>query len=163
MTYKYFSNVTTFEELKRQYKTLAFKYHPDREGGSVEAMQRINAEYDELKKHDGNIHETADGRTYTRKEGADVPDNFRAIINAIITFDCTIELCGPWRWVYNAYAYRKQLKELGFFWCSAKKAWAWTDKPTDNKYRLSLEEIRRLHGSEVIKEENKKNLIPAAV
>ncbi len=163
MTYKYFSNVTTFEELKRQYKTLAFKYHPDREGGSVEAMQRINAEYDELKKHVGNVHETMDGRTYTREEAADVPDNFRAIINAIITFDCTIELCGSWLWVFNAYAYRKQLKELGFFWCSAKKAWAWTDKPTDNKYRLSLEEIRRLHGSEVIKEENKKNLIPAAV
>ena len=155
MTYKYFENVTTFEELKRQYKTLAFKYHPDREGGSVEAMQRINAEYDELKKHVGNVHET--------EEAADVPDNFRAIINAIITFDCTIELCGSWLWVFNAYAYRKQLKELGFFWCSNKKAWAWTDKPTDNKYRLSLEEIRRLHGSEVIKEENKKNLIPAAV
>lgn len=163
MTYRYFSNVTTFEELKRQYKTLAFKYHPDREGGSVEAMQRINAEYDELKKYIGNVHETADGRTYTREEAADVPDNFRAIINAIITFDCTIELCGSWLWVFNAYAYRKQLKELGFFWCSAKKAWAWTDKPTDNKYRLSLEEIRRLHGSEVIREESKKNLIPAAV
>ena len=163
MTYKYFSNVTTFEELKRQYKTLAFKYHPDREGGLVETMQRINAEYDELKKHVGNVHETADGRTYTREEGADVPDNFRKIINAIITFDCTIEICGSWLWVFNAYAYRKQLKELGFFWCSAKKAWAWTDKPTDNKYRLSLEEIRRLHGSEVIREESKKNLIPAAV
>lgn len=163
MTYKYFSNVSTFEELKRQYKTLAFKYHPDREGGSVEAMQRINAEYDELKKHVGNVHETADGKTYTRTDGADVPDYFRAIINAIITFDCTIELCGSWLWVFNAYAYRKQLKELGFFWCSGKKAWAWTDKPTDNKYRLSLEEIRRLHGSEIIKEEDKKNLIPAAV
>ena len=163
MTYKYFSNVTTFEELKRQYKTLAFKYHPDREGGSVEAMQRINAEYDELKKHVGNIHETADGRTYTSTQAADVPDNFRAIINAIITFDCTIELCGSWLWVFNAYTYRKQLKDLGFFWCSGKKAWAWTDKPTDNKYRLSLEEIRRLHGSEVIREESKKNLIPAAV
>ena len=163
MTFKYFSNVNSIEELKRQYKTLAFKYHPDREGGSVQAMQRINAEYDELKKRVGNIHETADGITYTKAEPDDLPDNFRAIINAIITFDCTIEICGSWIWVFNAYAYRKQLKDLGFFWCSNKKAWAWTDKPSENKYRLSLEEIRRLHGSEVIKEENKKNLIPAAV
>lgn len=162
MKFQYFQNVTTFEELKRQYKTLAFKFHPDREGGSVEAMQRINAEYDELKKHVGNVHETANGKTYTKTDAADIPDQFRQIINAIITFDCRIELCGSWLWVFNAYAYRKQLKDLGFFWCSNKKAWAWTDNPGENKFRLSLEEIRRLHGSEIIKEDTKKQ-IPAAV
>lgn len=162
MTFQYFKDVTTFEELKRQYKALAFKYHPDREGGSVQAMQRINAEYDELKKRVGNVHETASGKTYTKTDTADVPDNFRKIINAIITFDCRIELCGSWLWVFNAYHYRKQLKDLGFFWCSNKKAWAWTENPGESKYRLSLEEIRRLHGSEVIKEDTKKQ-IPAAV
>ncbi len=154
MKFTYFENVTTFEELKRQYKQLAFKYHPDR-GGSNEDMQRINAEYDELKKHVGNVHETADGKTYTKNETTDIPDNFREIINAIITFNCKIELCGSWIWVFNAFAYRQQLKDLGFFWCSSKKAWAWTDTPSKNKHRLSLEEIRRLHGSEVIKEEQK--------
>ena len=153
----YFENVKTIEELKRQYKTLAFKYHPDR-GGKVEEMQAINAEYDLLFARVKNIHETADGKTYTKEQGADVPDNFREIINAIINFDCTIELCGSWLWVFNAYEYRKELKELGFFWCSSKKAWAWTDKPSENKHRLTLEEIRRLHGSEIIKEEEKKRL-----
>ncbi|MGN0812368.1 MAG: molecular chaperone DnaJ [Candidatus Coproplasma sp.] len=162
MKFTYLTNVTTFEELKRQYKQLAFKHHPDR-GGNVQDMQRINAEYDELKKLVGNIHETADGKTYTKAENANVPDNFRKIINAIIAFDCKIEICGSWLWVFNAYAYRKELKDLGFFWCSSKKAWAWTDKPTENKYRLSLEEIRRLHGSEVIKEEQNKKLLQVAV
>ena len=162
MTFQYFKDVTTFQELKRQYKAFAFKYHPDREGGSVQAMQRINAEYDELKKRVGNVHETANGKTYTKTDAADVPDNFRKIINAIITFDCRIELCGSWLWVFNAYPYRKQLKDLGFFWCSNKKAWAWTENPGESKYRLSLEEIRRLHGSEIIKEDTKKQ-IPAAV
>ena len=151
MIFTYFENVKTFDELKRQYKTLAFKYHPDK-GGTVEDMQRINAEYDELKKHVGNIHETAD-----------VPDNFRKIINAIITFNCKIELCGSWLWVFNAYTYKDELKKLGFFWCSAKKAWAWAENPKENKFRLSLEEIRRLHGSEVIKEEENKKLLQAAV
>ena len=153
----YFENVKTIEELKRQYKTLAFKYHPDR-GGKVEEMQAINAEYDLLFARVKNVHETADGKTYTKEQGADIPDNFREIINAIINFDCTIELCGSWLWVFNAYEYRKELKELGFFWCSSKKAWAWTDKPSENKHRLTLEEIRRLHGSEIIKEEEKKRL-----
>ena len=153
----YFKNVQTIEELKRQYKTLAFEYHPDK-GGKVEEMQAINAEYDLLFERVKNVHETADGKTYTTEQGADGPDNFREIINAIITFDCRIELCGSWLWVFNAYEYRKELKELGFFWCSSKKAWAWTDKPSENKHRLTLEEIRRLHGSEIIKEEEKKRL-----
>ena len=64
MKYIYFQNVDSVEELKKQYKTLAFKYHPDREGGSVAAMQRINAEYDELLKAVRNVHKTADGKTY---------------------------------------------------------------------------------------------------
>lgn len=154
---KYFVNVETIDELKRQYKTLAFKHHPDR-GGKVEDMQAINAEYDALFECVKNVHETANGKTYTKEQAVDIPDNFREIINAIISFDCTIELCGSWLWVFNAYAYRAELKALGFFWCSSKKAWAWTDKPSDNKHRLTLEEIRRLHGSEIIKEEEKKRL-----
>ncbi len=160
MNFNYFKNVNSIEELKRQYKTLAFKHHPDR-GGKLEDMQRINAEYDELYKRVKNIHETADGKTYEKKEepnNNDVPDKFRDIINAIINFDCVIELCGLWLWVFNAYAYRQQLKELGFFYCSKKKAWAWTDNPSNNKYHLSFEDIRRLHGSEIIKGEEEKTV-----
>ena len=152
MKYKFFKDVKTVEELKKQYKTLAFKYHPDR-GGSTEDMQRINAENDELLKVVGNVHETADGKTYTKERKADMPDKFREIINAVIGFNCKIEICGSWIWVFNAFAYRQQLKDLGFFWCSGKKAWAWAEDPAMSKYHLSLEEIRRLHGSEVIKEE----------
>lgn len=57
---KYFVNVETIDELKRQYKTLAFKHHPDR-GGKVEDMQAINAEYDALFECVKNVHETANG------------------------------------------------------------------------------------------------------
>lgn len=163
MNYKFFKNVDSMEELKAQYKKLAFRHHPDK-GGKVEDMQQINAEYDELLKRVRNIHKSADGKTYTKKDaaGADIPDNFREIINAIISFNCRIELCGSWLWVFNAYAYKDKLKELGFFYCSAKKAWAWTDNPTNNKHKLTLEEIRRLHGSEVIKEsEEEQKLNPA--
>ena len=74
-----------------------------------------------------NIHKTAEGKTYTRKDAdsrADVPDWFKEIINAIIGFHCKIEICGLWIWVFNAYPYRKQLSDLDFFWCSGKKAWA---------------------------------------
>ena len=162
MKYKFFKNVQTIEELKQQYKKLAFAHHPDR-GGKVEDMQAINAEYDELYKRVKNVHKSANGKTYTKQESKnDIPDKFRDMINAIIAFNCKIELCGAWLWVFNAFQYKKKLKELGFFYCSNKKAWAWTDNPTKNKHKLTLEEIRRLHGSEVIREEEEKQQIEVA-
>lgn len=162
MIYKFFKDVRTIEELKAQYKKLAFEHHPDR-GGKTEDMQQINNEYDELLKGVKNIHAAADGKTYTKaNERADVPDNFREIINAIITFNCRIELCGSWLWVFNGYAYREQLKKLGFFYCSGKKAWAWTDNPTNNKHHLSIDDIRRMHGSEIIKTEEEQKRISGA-
>lgn len=40
----WFNNPKSLEELKKQYKTLAMKHHPDHDG-TVEDMQQINAEY----------------------------------------------------------------------------------------------------------------------
>ena len=45
---KYFNNVNTLEELRKQYKELLKKYHPDNPTGSTEATQEINSEYDKL-------------------------------------------------------------------------------------------------------------------
>lgn len=44
---KWFSNPATLEELKKQYKQLVIKHHPDK-GGNTADMQEINAEYDRL-------------------------------------------------------------------------------------------------------------------
>ena len=45
---KWFKNVSSVEELRKQYRELLKKYHPDNDGGSVEITQEINAEYDRL-------------------------------------------------------------------------------------------------------------------
>lgn len=45
---KWFTDVRTVEDLRKQYRKLLKKYHPDNSGGSVEATQEINREYDEL-------------------------------------------------------------------------------------------------------------------
>ena len=42
---KYFNNVSNLSELRKQYKDLLKKYHPDNANGSTEATQEINAEY----------------------------------------------------------------------------------------------------------------------
>lgn len=43
---KWFTGVKTIEELRKRYRQLLKKYHPDNENGSVEVTQEINAEYD---------------------------------------------------------------------------------------------------------------------
>ena len=45
---KWFKNVTTVEELRKEYRRLLKLYHPDNENGSVKVTQEINAEYDRL-------------------------------------------------------------------------------------------------------------------
>lgn len=153
MKYEFFKNVTSKEELYSQYKKLAMEHHPDH-GGRVEDMQKINAEYNDLKARVWNTHKSATGETYTSETAtADAPDRFRNIINAVMGFNIDLELCGCWLWAFNAYECKDELKSLGFFYCSKKRAWAWTDEePKKNKHKLTMDEIRDQYGSEKIRE-----------
>ena len=45
---KYFNNVKNLSELRKKYKELLKKEHPDNANGSKEVTQAINAEYDRL-------------------------------------------------------------------------------------------------------------------
>ena len=64
---KWFNNPETLEDLKKQYKKLVFKHHPDK-GGKTADMQEINAEYDALFAKLKNVHKSANGETYTARE-----------------------------------------------------------------------------------------------
>ena len=65
---RYFNNVNTLEELRKQYKELLKKYHPDNPNGSTEATQEVNAEYDNLFKvlKDRHEHKTEHSRKYRK-------------------------------------------------------------------------------------------------
>src|SRR4051812_38327055 len=105
MKLQYFQNVGSLEELKKRFKELAKKYHPDL-GGSNEQMREINKEYEYLKAQfeEGGAKET---------EG----DFRKVIMNIIHLKGIEIEICGTWIWVSGkTYPYKETLKENGFQW-----------------------------------------------
>ncbi len=122
---KYFENIRTLEELRKQYKELLKLHHPDN-GGNLEVMQEINAEYNRLFKilkdqHENNCcsDNASAGNNYSNMKYDFAEDEkLREMLNKIIHFDgIDIELVGAWIWVSgNTYACKKELKEFGFKW-----------------------------------------------
>ena len=147
---KYFTGVKTVEELRKKYRRLLKKYHPDNENGSVEVTQEINAEYD-LVFSILSKEEHSDSQSYTQEEN----EQFKAILNAIIGYNITIEIIGNWIWCFNCYAYKDQLKSLGFTWCSKKKAWVWHsgEYHRHHKKEIPLNDIRTKYGSQTVRKQ----------
>lgn len=151
---KWFNNPQTLEELKKQYKKLAIKHHPDR-GGNTADMQQINNEYDKLFEKLKDIHTTADGKTYTAQQTTtETPEEFRNIIDVLIRLDgIKIEVIGSWLWVTgNTFIQRDTLKSMKFRFSKSKTAWYFhgNDYHKTSKKTFTLEQIRSLYGSEVV-------------
>ena len=171
---KYFKNVETLEELRKQYRDLLKKFHPDNENGSEETTKAINAEYEQLFKVLKNRHESkTDNSTDSgsKKSYDNMKWNFeedeklRDILNKVIHFEnITIEIIGNWIWLSgNTYPYKKDLKELGFKWASQKKNWYWHSETYVKKShrKLSMDEIRDYYGSTEVETESRKKLATA--
>ena len=93
---KYFKDVNTLEELRKQYRDLLKKYHPDNKDGSTQATQEINAEYDRLFKLLKDRHESksADNKESNAKTDFnnmkyDFSEDakLREVLQQIITFE----------------------------------------------------------------------------
>lgn len=166
----YFSNVQTLEELRKQYRDLLKRYHPDNANGSTEATQEINAEYDRLFKMLKEQHDSksADSSSNSNTKTSDYSQNMydwendkalREVLQKIINFDgIEILICGQWIWVSgNTYSYKKELKEIGFKWASTKKQWFWHSDSFRKKSHktLSMDDIRNYYGSTKVQTEAK--------
>lgn len=153
---KWFTNINNLEELKKEYRKLAMKYHPDLNSEGLEIMKEINDEYDEMFK----ILSSKENRGQGTSEKV---NEFKDIINKIIKYNITIDIVGTWVWVYGSgtYEIKEELKELGFRWASKKKKWYWYTgeyKRTARK-NYSYEEIKNYHGYETIRKEQKIQMI----
>ena len=161
---KYFSNVNNLQELRKQYKDLLKKHHPDN-GGNVADMQKVNAEYDRLFKlmKDKHGNKTANSNTNNKNAQTNYNANMydwendkalREALQKIISFSgIEIEIAGQWIWVSgNTYAYKKELKEIGFKWANTKKQWYFHTEVFQKRSRktLSMDEIRSRYGSTTV-------------
>ena len=147
---KYFDGITTFDELRKEYKRLALLNHPDR-GGSTEVMQQINNEYDKLfiilkDRHNAEAPEN--------KQMHEAPAAYREVLLRIITLKgIEIELCGSWIWLSgNTKEHKDELKSAGFFWAYKKLMWYWRPEEFKSFSRKSksMDYIRSKYGSERI-------------
>ena len=146
----YFTNCKTAEELKKAYRTWAKKLHPDL-GGNAEEFKQMQNEYEKLWERLKNVHQNAQGETYT-KETDETPQEFIHIINVLITLvGVEVEICGKWIWVSgNTKPHKETLKQLKFKWAHKKQAWYYHAEPYKKKSRreLTLDEIRDMFGSQ---------------
>lgn len=117
---KYFKNLETMEEVKKQYRKLAMKFHPDR-GGNEEIFKEINNEYEEAIEY---AKQNELNKTKTKKEEDFIKNqyrnssNFRSTINKLIQLvNINIEICGTWLYITgNTYPVKEYLKnEFGAF------------------------------------------------
>lgn len=156
----YFADCQTIEEIKKRYRELAQRYHPDhnRTNGvdTNQIMAEINSQYEKFRyqKFTSVNHET--NKTY--EQTFDPFDGYREIIDRLINLQgIQIELCGTWLWITgDTKQHKETLKELNFSFSSKKIAWYW--KPgtyrKKSKRELNLEEIRNLYGSNRVNRED---------
>lgn len=166
---KYFKNIETLEQLRKQYKELLKKYHPDNLNGSEAATKQINIEYEELFKALRDKHNTANN-TKGNAESAynknmydwENDKELREVLQKIINLSgITINLVGTWIWLEgDTYHYKENLKTIGFKWSGQRKKWYWNNceyvRRGNNK--IAFSEIEKKYGSTKFKAECKELL-----
>ncbi len=123
-TINYFADCQNVADVKKLYRQLALKNHPDK-GGDTATMQRINAQYTlALKRFDGTKSE--DGYTYKYNAATEAAamEKINELLKTKINVD--IQLIGQWVWVSGeTKKYKDTLKALKFQWHAKRGCWFW--------------------------------------
>lgn len=110
---KYFNNIKSFSDLKKQYRKLVLDNHPDK-GGIIEVMQEINKEFEQLFNVWKDKKETEDNTGYANDyEGATAKEY-------------TQQVYEEYSWTGSRYDGRLTLSDI------CKKVAAWVKKTYPN-------------------------------
>lgn len=155
----YFSGIGNVEDLKKKYRELVMKYHPDiSKGDTTRIMQDINIEYKKL------LAQFMAGGGFTQsdiKEELDIEKEYYEVLTKLAKIQgIKIELVGTWIWISgNTYATKDKLKEAGCLWAPKKMLWYYRspEHKTKRKSNLSIDEIKAKYGSKDITGKYSKN------
>jgi curved DNA-binding protein CbpA len=155
---KFFEHVKTLDELRKEYRRLAFIYHPDK-GGDTALMQMLNDQYERLSRK--LINGTADFSDARKEYEMQVSEEIREMLDKIIFLQgVDIEMIGAWIWITgNTFPIRATLKGLGFMFSHPKTAWYWHkgEYRKKNGKIQSMDDMREFWGSQKIETESAKS------
>lgn len=158
------SKIETLEELKKQYRNLMLKWHPDRNLNNQEEATKnskiINNEYEFLFEKYKNIHKKNNNEFY-EKETTETVSEFQEIIKHLIKYkNITIEIIGSWLWISGkTYEIKEILKELNFKFSKQKASWyfhfgQWKSSGIHFK---NLEDLKKFWEFETVQQAQKNN------
>lgn len=147
-----FKNVSSFEDLKKEYRKLAKLHHPDT-GGKEEDFKKLNEAY-ENKTKELLESKTEQEKKEGFKETAETMADFKKITDELLQYDnIFLEICGLWLWISgDTKPIKDKLKALGCFYASKKCQWYYrpTEYKSSNKKPKTMDYIREKYGSNFI-------------
>ena len=152
MDSRYFKDCKTAEDVKRRYKELACKLHPDNnpDHDSTREFQDMQAEFTAVFERLKTVHVNAAGEEYT-KDTTETAADYMDIIEQLISISgVVVEVCGSWIWVTgDTKPAKDRLKRLNFKFSGKKQAWYYHRDPyrKHRKGSMTLDEIRGYYGS----------------
>jgi len=151
------SGSITPEQIKKRYRELSLKYHPDLWPNGQHMQSMINAAYETLKGFSGDLEEKPD---------VDIAAHIGSALFALSDLPgLEFEICGTWLWVTGDHkAHTQALKDAGLRHKYKSERWYLGD-PGQRKRRSrrpwSHSKIQNVHGSQNVNKSQRSNSIKA--
>lgn len=145
--FKTLTEQTTLEGLKKEYRKLAKKYHPDHFGGDGSKFIELQSLFENL----FNKLEKNDKDAWAHKN--QTPSQFMELIEKLMQFsDLEIEQIGAWLYVtgQGTFKAKEELKALKFWWSSKHRAWIYSGEQGKTQRKATKINPRQFYGSEKI-------------